>query len=666
MGPESCAHRDIRQIDNLKCCMSCGETLFLLTQHRTPPQLEHASPTTPFGVGNGLTHTYGDLQLSMGHKIRILILFPGQFRDPILCTIAIVDPREEQYDAVSYTWASEDGDDMKAGRVHLPDGVIPITENCEVALRQLRSRTSTRQLWVDAICIDQSNLRERNHQVGQMDQIYRLASTVHVCIHDPSRSYTECVRWLNSGANPVAWEKYDFTPSAITQTHEMFQRRYFSRVWVIQEIHLARIIVMHINSDEVTLRNSVINRLRHYDAIHVPQLLRDISSDQHTRTIIECLRISTAAHSSDPRDKVFGVLSLLDTQSRDFIPVDYALSYNQVLGLAVMLCIAECTDLRLLLFAHLPATSDHSTACTFGLEEFRRFLCDRKNGILGRSASFKDTWDDVQKHRRRFYNDIRTTRGLDNDPWLEDIHLAFDYDYRCVPWFAHVTARMKSIRTGSIESVKTLSAEKLSYIEHNPEWYATHQILPRIKVRAHLIDISLGQLSRECTSLSDIVRNQGIDEDSKYAWLHRVFQRPQDAEMSSNHQRSTAMTLANPETSSDFNGIDFMQCDSHIQDGSDTSRFFGHHPPDFSLFRTHYSVGSSRSWHTVGDHVFAIDGVSWPLLLRPVGSGTYRIVGLCYLWAAANLDYWCPGTFKGLWLEKPFDLGAQTRMIEIY
>jgi hypothetical protein len=33
-------------------------------------------------------------------------------------------------------------------------------------------------LWVDAICIDQSNIEERNHQVKLMDLIYKNAKIV--------------------------------------------------------------------------------------------------------------------------------------------------------------------------------------------------------------------------------------------------------------------------------------------------------------------------------------------------------------------------------------------------------------------------------------------------------------------------------------------------------
>lgn len=172
MESEACAHKDIRQIDDLRCCLSCGETLYLWTQPYTAAQSELLSLSTQHSPANGLFHTYGDLRLSIGQAIRIVVLLPGKFHDPVCCTIATVDLHKVQYDALSYTWAIEDGDDRKTGRIHLPDGVLPITENCEAALRQLRLRSDPRQLWVDAICIDQSNVRERNHQVGQMDQIY--------------------------------------------------------------------------------------------------------------------------------------------------------------------------------------------------------------------------------------------------------------------------------------------------------------------------------------------------------------------------------------------------------------------------------------------------------------------------------------------------------------
>lgn len=67
-----------------------------------------------------------------------------------------------------------------------------------------------------------------------------------------------------------------------------------------------------------------------------------------------------------------------------------------------------------------------------------------------------------------------------------------------------------------------------------------------------------------------------------------------------------------------------------------------------------------------GDAIFAVDGVSTPLILREIKPGEYRIVSECYLWAALELDYWNPGTKKGRWGTRHYDHGCeQTRMITI-
>jgi hypothetical protein len=109
-------------------------------------------------------------------------------------------------------------------------------KNCEAALRRLRLPSAPRQLWVDAICIDQTNIEERNHQVGMMDLIFRLASTVHVCIQDPNHRYTDCIHWLR---RKQGWRDGTAIPSSrphgaviIAQWEELFRKRYFSRVWV--------------------------------------------------------------------------------------------------------------------------------------------------------------------------------------------------------------------------------------------------------------------------------------------------------------------------------------------------------------------------------------------------------------------------------------------------
>ena len=73
-------------------------------------------------------------------------------------------------------------------RIHRPekneDYSLEIKPNLAAALRELRDEISVRILWIDAICINQSNPEERNQQVPMMADIYGQASRVCVWLGD--------------------------------------------------------------------------------------------------------------------------------------------------------------------------------------------------------------------------------------------------------------------------------------------------------------------------------------------------------------------------------------------------------------------------------------------------------------------------------------------------
>ena len=73
------------------------------------------------------------------------------------------------YEALSYTWGTDRSQEIAL----LPIGErASITANCAIALRVLRYKPGPTILWVDAICIDQSNVVERSAQIGLMSRIY--------------------------------------------------------------------------------------------------------------------------------------------------------------------------------------------------------------------------------------------------------------------------------------------------------------------------------------------------------------------------------------------------------------------------------------------------------------------------------------------------------------
>jgi hypothetical protein len=83
------------------------------------------------------------------------VLLPGEQADPIRCEIIHVNLDDDpEYEAVSYMWATADGDASFCRNIHCGNNkFISVTMNCEAVLRQLRSSGLQRRVWIDAICM---------------------------------------------------------------------------------------------------------------------------------------------------------------------------------------------------------------------------------------------------------------------------------------------------------------------------------------------------------------------------------------------------------------------------------------------------------------------------------------------------------------------------------
>jgi hypothetical protein len=146
-------------------------------------------------------YKYSPLDRDQPNAFRLFDLHPGKPSSPIECTLYEsrrrtsplpnwATPRRLQkalksissttpYSALSYTW----GDGQPTKTISMNGLPLKITRNLEEALRSLRDDSEgghSRTLWVDAICINQIDLLERNHQVSQMQEIYADAEEVIV------------------------------------------------------------------------------------------------------------------------------------------------------------------------------------------------------------------------------------------------------------------------------------------------------------------------------------------------------------------------------------------------------------------------------------------------------------------------------------------------------
>ncbi|KAJ3545639.1 hypothetical protein NM208_g2414 [Fusarium decemcellulare] len=103
---------------------------------------------------------------------------PGKWDDPISCHLDVVSLEEKpEFEALSYTWGERQRNNAKS-RMRLNGQDFPIAFNLETALRHLRSEADARALWVDAICINQADIEERNEQISIMRDVYSYSKRV--------------------------------------------------------------------------------------------------------------------------------------------------------------------------------------------------------------------------------------------------------------------------------------------------------------------------------------------------------------------------------------------------------------------------------------------------------------------------------------------------------
>ncbi|KAJ5974359.1 heterokaryon incompatibility protein-domain-containing protein [Penicillium waksmanii] len=280
-------------------------------------------------------------------EIRLIRLMPREDSDgPVHVMWEKTHLREQPvqtYDAVSYTTAG--GSSLwKPVFIGLFWDIIYVHRNCESALRHIRSLDSTQLLWVDELCIDLDDVLERNHQAGLSREIYANAKDILTFIGDSSpetglvlgnlkEANAGGVVEIHSAESQRAWGCFSDLPI-------------FSRVWIFQELLVGRHLVL-ISGDSATpwskgTKITVAPNSTNSSIVH-----RIIGNESSDNEFLDILLAASQYDCSDPRDKVFGVLGLVDEAIRP----DYSLSVEDVYtGIAAYLA-TYLGDMRILNFA---------------------------------------------------------------------------------------------------------------------------------------------------------------------------------------------------------------------------------------------------------------------------------------------------------------------------
>lgn len=142
---------------------------------------------------------------------------------------------------MSYTW----GSDATHKLIELNGVMTPIRDNLWSFLNKRRLQQEYGPLWADAICINQANISELNHQVQMMHQIYESAQSVSVWLGDADNDSDIAIQRVKSPTVPKNWCEGAWTKSEGLAILALCERNYWRRMWIIQELLLAKSAVIH-------------------------------------------------------------------------------------------------------------------------------------------------------------------------------------------------------------------------------------------------------------------------------------------------------------------------------------------------------------------------------------------------------------------------------------
>lgn len=329
--------------------------------------------------------------------IRLLHLLPGEAGSPLHCTIEhVLLAHNVKYVALSYAWKDTYlyPNEESTGTEHLmvnDDYCLLIGKNLASFLRQVRDAEKPPQtMWIDAICINQTDIRERNMHVIKMGDIYRKADKVIVWLgphRDDSDLALEVLKTMEalgdyreekkSQGEVRFWDNSDKTKLLeLNQSKDahrswvglvkLFGRAWWRRTWVVQEALLPRDFIFKCGNSDVnwsTIWHALENLWLHDQVSRVlpsaerteltssqwaceqlpfgKELLNACNPgrtllwmrsnrDKGSRDLVQLLYHLRPSQSSDPKDKVYGVLGLA-SDGRQMVPeANYELKVERI------------------------------------------------------------------------------------------------------------------------------------------------------------------------------------------------------------------------------------------------------------------------------------------------------------------------------------------------
>ena len=360
------------------------------------------------------TYQYSSLNEAL-KETRLLTLEPGDFSADLHVSIHKVALSPENppiYEALSYVWGSK----RRLRKIQVGSSKIAITQNLAIALPYLRYRDKARILWIDAICINQQDLRERSSQIKLMGDVYKSADRVIVWLGTQKDNSTQALKALSqlsleiqvdyvdyrmSQASTISDPQWSDTSKALPYSDQelrnidaLLHRPWFSRLWVWQEIKLANHnAVVYCGSDSISwqsLRRAAscmsfkqrLGNLSFSSFRGLRSRINEITTMcdvENPRSFGELIRGASFCDCSEPKDRIYATMSLLHGADKKMkIEPDYAKTTEQVFEDLVLQHIENRNLLEMLTHCNLQSDGSAGTS-TWVLKILRKcnLQCDR-------------------------------------------------------------------------------------------------------------------------------------------------------------------------------------------------------------------------------------------------------------------------------------------------
>ncbi|KAH6665433.1 heterokaryon incompatibility protein-domain-containing protein [Halenospora varia] len=222
-------------------------------------------------------------------SIRLFTLQPGSGNAPIegnLTTILLSDrtATPSEFKALSYTWANPLDEGNPFYKLYdtvqcyiLCDGKrMKVKENLNDALWQLRELKDSSLLWIDAVCINQTDDEEIDRQLKLMPRIYSDASWVVIWLGKEDSLTYEAIQAIEKDGESLtlrsmmragnAFSRFDCTTESQSgymtdrEWHviaNLLLRTWFSRLWTLQEVLLPTRTTSFCGSRKVDISRAV-------------------------------------------------------------------------------------------------------------------------------------------------------------------------------------------------------------------------------------------------------------------------------------------------------------------------------------------------------------------------------------------------------------------------